>query len=474
MKKQLLSLLLLLAWLPATWAQEVVTNNTNSEDNTSDPCDTKVEKVEGPFYWSTYRMPKLMIGLRGGMNLADMRFSYDAVDRYTHYWRAGFLGGIFAHIPINNTPISLRPEISYITRGDSLNWLDVEYGMKVNYLDFRVPITWNFRYGYNDISPYVMLVPQVNVATKGYISYDAEDYYKDQHTIPVTKASLKSADFALMIGAGVDFTINTKVTPLYWSIEAGYNFGLINNFAKREIIDRSEDPSIIYNEFFGAELWHKRRFNRGVEVAMRIAVPLDNDFLAQHRNKFKFKPDTVTLVEIKTDTVTVIQKDTVIKEVPKIIKTIVRDTVTYQTKECFTISEINNLLEQGIDIAGKRICMFNINFDFNKATIREESFKPLNEMARLMYEYPEMRIEVYGHTDSIGTAEYNQKLSERRAQAVVEYLGKQSISPNRIKAFGYGLKYPIDTNATEEGRFRNRRVEFEILTIGEKRKYDQQ
>ena len=82
-----------------------------------------------------------------------------------------------------------------------------------------------------------------------------------------------------------------------------------------------------------------------------------------------------------------------------------------------------------------------------------------------------MTVEVYGHTDSIGTDEYNQRLSENRAKAVVDYISNHGVSPSRVRSYGYGEKYPIDNNSTEVGRFRNRRVEFDVITIGEKRKY---
>lgn len=474
MKKLLSSLLLLIAWLPLAWSQEDVTGNT--ANNNAVPVEAVAKSkaqdesmCHGPWYWGSFYRPKLTLGLRGGLNVADMHFSYNPIDRYTHLKRLGATAGVFAQIPIKNTPLTVRPEVSFINRGDSLHWLDVYYGMKANYVDFRVPINWNFYVGNDDFSPYIMLVPEFCLASSGRISYFAEDYFGG-NTIPLTKAALRGFDMGIMLGVGIDFTVNTKATPLFFSLETGFNWGLINNLASREIIDNSANPSIIYNNFNGAELWHERRHNRGAEFAMRVAIPLDSKFLAEHRRKHILKPDSVIIVQVQIDTVVEIKRDTIKVEVPKIIRTIIKDTVSYQTKECYTISEIYNLLEQGEDIAGKRICMFNINFDFNKATIREESFKPLNEMARMMYEYPDMRIEVYGHTDSIGTAEYNQKLSERRAQAVVDYLGTKGIAPGRIKAKGYGLRYPIDTNKTEEGRFRNRRVEFEILSIGEKRK----
>ena len=76
-----------------------------------------------------------------------------------------------------------------------------------------------------------------------------------------------------------------------------------------------------------------------------------------------------------------------------------------------------------------------------------------------------MKIEVAGHTDAHGSVEYNQRLSENRARAVVEYLVSHGIDPHRLTFKGYGKSRPIDTNTTDEGRSRNRRVEFLILSM---------
>lgn len=123
----------------------------------------------------------------------------------------------------------------------------------------------------------------------------------------------------------------------------------------------------------------------------------------------------------------------------------------------------------GADISDKRICM-HINFDFDSYQIRDDDQLQLDDVVLMMKTYPEMIIQVSGHTDSIGTADYNQTLSEQRADAVVRYLAAQGIKANRIQAFGYGLRQPIDSNSTPEGRFNNRRVEFDIIKIGPRRK----
>lgn len=113
---------------------------------------------------------------------------------------------------------------------------------------------------------------------------------------------------------------------------------------------------------------------------------------------------------------------------------------------------------------GTKIVLKNIFFDFNKSTLRSESTAELERLIKLLNDVPNMRIEISGHTDNKGSADYNQKLSESRAQAVVEYLVSKGIVSSRLEFKGYGLSQPIATNETEEGRQENRRTEFKILS----------
>jgi outer membrane protein OmpA-like peptidoglycan-associated protein len=111
------------------------------------------------------------------------------------------------------------------------------------------------------------------------------------------------------------------------------------------------------------------------------------------------------------------------------------------------------------------VILKGVNFAFNSAELTAESKKILDEdrnVARLKGE-PNIRVEVAGHTDSIGSDAYNQKLSERRAQAVVDYLVSKGVDPKRLKAVGYGKSKPIASNATEAGRAENRRVELQVF-----------
>jgi outer membrane protein OmpA-like peptidoglycan-associated protein len=110
------------------------------------------------------------------------------------------------------------------------------------------------------------------------------------------------------------------------------------------------------------------------------------------------------------------------------------------------------------------ITLRDIYFDFDKATIKPESRPALEDAAKILYENPTIMVEIQGHTDSIGSDKYNQRLSEKRAKAVVNYLVEDlGIDSGRLTAKGYGESRPVATNATDEGRALNRRVEFVVL-----------
>jgi outer membrane protein OmpA-like peptidoglycan-associated protein len=101
----------------------------------------------------------------------------------------------------------------------------------------------------------------------------------------------------------------------------------------------------------------------------------------------------------------------------------------------------------------------NILFDFDRATIRSEFLSELDEWAKYFAVNPVARAQIIGHTDSTGPENYNQKLSERRAQAVADYLVGKGIDPNRITTIGFGESQPVVPNTSDENRQKNRRVE---------------
>ncbi len=115
----------------------------------------------------------------------------------------------------------------------------------------------------------------------------------------------------------------------------------------------------------------------------------------------------------------------------------------------------------------RKIVLRGVNFDFDKATIRPDGVVILEEVVVILKDEPAIDVSVDGHTDGIGSEEYNQRLSERRAQAVRDYLAHKGISPSRLRTRGFGKSEPVASNDTEEGRAQNRRTELNV--IGESR-----
>lgn len=111
---------------------------------------------------------------------------------------------------------------------------------------------------------------------------------------------------------------------------------------------------------------------------------------------------------------------------------------------------------------GETVILKNIFFDTDKYNLKPESRTELERLATLLKKNPRMTIEISGHTDNVGTPDYNRTLSENRAKAVYEYLINQGVSVSRLTYAGYGLTRPIDTNDTDAGRANNRRTEFRI------------
>ena len=138
--------------------------------------------------------------------------------------------------------------------------------------------------------------------------------------------------------------------------------------------------------------------------------------------------------------------------------------------------QIKELKEQtagsGVDVTevdGGNAILVNlpdgVTFDVNSYVIKPAFRNTLDTVANSLQTYPDSLIDVYGHTDSTGSDSYNQTLSERRAQAVSNYLTGRGVSSARIRWQGFGETAPIADNTTEQGRALNRRVEIKIIPI---------
>lgn len=138
-------------------------------------------------------------------------------------------------------------------------------------------------------------------------------------------------------------------------------------------------------------------------------------------------------------------------------------------KEVPDAEVIHNPGEEGIIINFTS----KVLFGFDKYSLTDKSKATIKDLAKVLNKYPDTDLIIQGHTDSQGSDEYNQTLSENRAGSVADYLKTQGVSSSRIKTIGYGKTQPIATNETDAGRAENRRVTF-VITANEKMKQDAQ
>jgi len=140
----------------------------------------------------------------------------------------------------------------------------------------------------------------------------------------------------------------------------------------------------------------------------------------------------------------------------KIVSYDLRDLDEYKTEKLDV--NLQHLL-------GAKLNLKNIFFATAKADLLPTSYVELKKLLKIMSDYPNIVVEIAGHTDSHGSDSYNKDLSQRRAQSVVNYLVENGISEEQFVAHGYGEEVPIATNKTEEGRQLNRRVEFTVIEV---------
>lgn len=403
---------------------------------------------------------KFGFGLKGGVNIANMRYTFDEFADYEKSFLVKPQFGVFADFPLGQQ-FSIGGEFDYYGRGVKMHkYVDEDYGnvdyrIDAQYFDIRMPLVYSFYPRYM-FTPYVVLAPGLGIAKGGSMEYKSgiatgEDengnfLYEDMK-LNLTKKNFRSLDFSLFLGAGINYPIPlANGNRLNIGLEAGYNWGFINTFSKDELDENpvlaTSDPNTtgsvnVDNTLFQGVTNQGGRFNRGIEVTLRVGLALF-DAPKTHRTD---NPQPI-IVE-KTDTVV----DTVVK---------------YVHKECYTLDELADMLEQGKNIADKRACIFDMKFEFDSDKLKNESKPILDKVYKMLKADGDLRIQINGHTDSIGTDKYNQNLSERRAKSAANYLVNKGISRYRITCTGYGEDYPIDTNATEQGRARNRRVEIEF------------
>lgn len=368
----------------------------------------------------------IYIGVKGGMGMSWA--SYSELENRSPKMNSGFVGGVFAEFEFGDSRLfSIRPEVDWLVRGTKINDSDLDYHLKAKYVDIRLPFIFNFG-DYEGIRPYVYAAPIVGFVRGGDITLsDATGDYK----IDVSKANMADTYIAGAIGAGVKFPIALNQNKrLLLALEANYQFGFTDTYNDME----KDGQSIALNRPV-YDIQGNRKLH-GFEITASVSVPLS---IFKRAPKKKIEP-------------VYIPEPVVVKEEPVVV----------EEKPCYTLEEIMELLGKGQSISGKTICAIDIiNFEFDKSTIKKESYPYLDKIARLMKNTP-IHIIVKGHTDNVGNADYNMKLSKARAEAVYNYLLKAGVDATHLTYEYYGMTRPIATNDTPEGQLMNRRVEFEI------------
>ena len=143
----------------------------------------------------------------------------------------------------------------------------------------------------------------------------------------------------------------------------------------------------------------------------------------------------------------------------------------YQDKQEHELRERTANTGIGVSRQGDKITLNlpdNITFDTGRSSLKPEFYTALNGVASTIRDYNQTIVEVVGHTDNTGSASFNQRLSEQRAETVSDYLVGQGVQRARLETSGAGKNYPVASNATASGRARNRRVEIHLIPLRQK------
>lgn len=210
-----------------------------------------------------------IIGIKGGMNIATMRYTYDNIKNLSKYAVRPALG-IFVEIPVD-LYMSIQPEFMYMGRGMSASYTykqhyTVDYNINSNYADFR--LLFIGKYPLKHITPYIFAAPDAAFLLGGKMSVKQHGLEISEATIDIGESNMKSFDFSILAGAGIRHNFTFPTFSLIAKIEVGYNFGLIDTFSSMER-DETATPANVY-----AYRHHGERFNRGLEIMISLGIPL--------------------------------------------------------------------------------------------------------------------------------------------------------------------------------------------------------
>lgn len=240
------------------------------------------------------------------------------------------------------------------------------------------------------------------------------------------------------------------------------NIGVVYKFGKKEryaiwVQDEEEDPFELLDtdEDGVADMFDKEIDTpKDAEVyGNGVAIDSDKDGFQDYRDKCPLEPgppETQGCPLQKAVVAPIALTAPVMNEEP-VMEPLPEPVVEFNEEEKKDIVEQISLLSK------------SIYFKSASDQLKQESYKPLNDISGIMIEYPESKYKIEGHTDSQGKASYNLDLSNRRAKSVEKYLLGKNIASDRLSSKGYGETQPIETNETAEGRQMNRRVEINFI-----------
>lgn len=412
-------------------------------------------------------LPKKALALQVGGRLNDMSLSFAGYDKYEHSMVIGPSLGLSYRHRIKS-PLYLRADLLYAVRGMDLNWCDVKYSMWVPYLDFRPMVHLSLCQPWWEVVPYVALGVECSFTLPGKIEYESNSI--PTTSLALNKSNIKAFDFGFRVAVGTDVHFEVFNRDFFLMVEVGTDFGLLNNFSSAE----QEGDAQVINPGLGHTTNVGTRKNRGIELSVGLGIPLVKKKLVSARRSY-FDPRLSLEEYLKKDTIPeepdidTIVVDTLPVQTEAPVSASARHRVEdYQYKGCYTLGEILRMVARGKDVCDLRICMFDIKFAFDSYELTLGSQEQLDRLVKLLKEYPKYNLHVNGHTDSIGSDAYNDRLSLNRASSVVNYMIRQGISPSRLGYEGFGERYPIESNGTEYGRHINRRVEFELYCTKER------
>ena len=377
-----------------------------------------------------------------GVHFGKMTFSELSKDRYSKNvgsWSSVF--SVFAQRDFGKSQnILVRPQLSFLSRGGKLTGFekyggysnpdldDVFYQVNAKFVDMRCAVAFLLGNTWGGIRPYFGITPIIGFPVGGTIRLQ-EDYSNFRYRgylVNLNKSNFASSYLAVAPTVGFRYDLKQR---MHIGLEVSYQVGLTDTYSSVEKKGNADDVyrGVEYG-FTGSRRMH------GLEVQLTLAIPLGR------RPKAAPAP-----VEQYVEPAPV--------EKPKPV---------IRTKVCYTLEEITDMLARNESVVGKTLCAINdINFDFGKSTIKPESYEYLDKLAEILIR-TRSKVIVKGHTDNVGSDDFNMKLSKNRAEAVVKFLVSRGVNQNLLSVEYYGASLPLMDNDTEEGRTYNRRVEFEI------------